>query len=55
MKAALEQGKKAVAIAKEVGISPASVNALKKALGMTKPRGAAPAAPTPAPESTGQI
>jgi len=38
VKAALEQGKKAVAIAKEVGISPASVNVLKKALGLTKPR-----------------
>ncbi len=50
VKAALEQGKKAKAIAKEVGISPASVNVLKKALGLTKPRGVAPAAPEVSPE-----
>ncbi len=41
VKTALEQGRKAKAIAKEVGISPASVNLLKKSFGLTKPRGAA--------------
>jgi methylphosphotriester-DNA--protein-cysteine methyltransferase len=52
VKAALEQGKKAVAIAKEVGISPASVNVLKKALGLTKPRVTASAE---APAAEGQV
>jgi len=54
VKTALEQGKKAGAIAKEVGISVASVNVLKKSFGLTKPRGAAPvesAASAPAPQS----
>jgi DNA-binding NarL/FixJ family response regulator len=49
VKTALEQGKKAKAIAKEVGISTASVNVLKKSFGLTKPRGAAPVAPDPVP------
>ena len=49
VKAALEQGRKAGAIAKEVGISPASVHALKKAFGLTKPRGTAPAMEAPTP------
>jgi methylphosphotriester-DNA--protein-cysteine methyltransferase len=55
VKAALEQGRKPKAIAKEVGISPASVNVLKKAFGMTKPRtaAAAPAATAPAPAPMG--
>jgi hypothetical protein len=47
VKAGLEAGKKAGTIAKEVGISPASVQALKKAFGFTKPRGVAPVARDP--------
>jgi methylphosphotriester-DNA--protein-cysteine methyltransferase len=47
VKAALEQGRKAGAIAKEVGISTASVNVLKKAFGLTKPRGAGATSPDP--------
>jgi methylphosphotriester-DNA--protein-cysteine methyltransferase len=41
VKTAFEQGRKAGAIAKEVGISYASVALLKKSFGLTKPRGAA--------------
>jgi transposase-like protein len=48
VKAALEQGRKAGAIAKEVGISMGTVNVLKKAFGLTKARGLAPVAPAPA-------
>jgi hypothetical protein len=47
VKAGFEAGKKAGAIAKEVGISPASVQGLKKAFGLTKPRAAASVAPDP--------
>ena len=47
VKAGLEAGKKAGTIAKEVGISPASVQALKKAFGLTRPRAVPPAAPDP--------
>jgi len=54
VKTALEQGRKAKAIAKEVGISAASVNVLKKSFGLTKPRGGAPvAAPDSVPGTTG--
>jgi transposase-like protein len=48
VKAAFEAGQRTGAIAKEVGISPASVMALKKSFGFTKPRAAAPAAPAAA-------
>ena len=41
VKAGFEARKNARAIAKETGISPASVNVLKKELGLTKQRGAA--------------
>ena len=47
VKAGFEAGKKAGAIAKEVGISPASVQALKRAFGLTKPRAVAPVATVP--------
>ena len=47
VKAGIEAGKRAGAIAKEVGISPASVQALKKAFGFTKPRAVPPAASDP--------
>ena len=49
VKTALEQGKKAGAIAKEVGISYASIQNLKKTFGFTKSRGATPAAPDSVP------
>jgi methylphosphotriester-DNA--protein-cysteine methyltransferase len=47
VKTALEQGHKAKAIAKEVGISAASVNVLKKSFGLTKPRGGGPVSAVP--------
>jgi hypothetical protein len=47
VKTGLDAGKRAGAIAKEVGISLASVQALKKAFGFTKPRAVPPAAPDP--------
>ena len=47
VKAGFEAGKRAGAIAREVGISPASVQALKKASGFTKSRAPAPAAQYP--------
>ena len=47
VKGGFEAGKKAGAIAKEVGISPTSAQALKKAFGLTMPRAVPPAAPDP--------
>ncbi len=49
IKAASEAGKTGLPIAKELGISPASVQNVKKELGLTKPRGAATVVAAPDP------